>query len=135
MGGKRLASHTPADVPCHGDVLISEYRARFLSLPEAAPDDAAVAAARSEALRNRPVKSKRVHTLVPTRICGIGPPVTVIKGDKERLLCDGGGLCSPGLWPPWRRLPISPFGLQVWSCVESRLCSRIVSTWTAAFAG
>ncbi len=25
------------------------------------------------------------------------------KMQKERTLCDGAGLCSPGRWPPWRR--------------------------------
>ena len=36
---------------------------------------------------------------------GEGPALTVGHGDKERLLVDGGGSCSPGLWPPGRRAP------------------------------
>ncbi len=29
--------------------------------------------------------------------------MVVGKGSKARLLVDGGGLCSPGLWAPWNR--------------------------------
>ena len=35
--------------------------------------------------------------------------MTVGHGDTRRLLADGAGLCSPGLWPPERRHP--PTGL------------------------
>ena len=34
---------------------------------------------------------------------GHGHPMTVGSGERERQLVDGGGLCSPGIWPPQRR--------------------------------
>ncbi len=34
---------------------------------------------------------------------GEGDPMRVGKMERERTLCDGAGLCSPGRWPPWRR--------------------------------
>ncbi len=37
---------------------------------------------------------------------GVGPPLTVGTFERARELCDGGGLCSLGRWPPERRPPI-----------------------------
>jgi hypothetical protein len=37
---------------------------------------------------------------------GRGPPMTVGRFERQRPLCDGAGLCSPGQWPPWDR-PVS----------------------------
>ncbi len=37
---------------------------------------------------------------------GMGPPLKVGTFERERELCDGGGLCSLGRWPPSRRPPI-----------------------------
>jgi len=34
---------------------------------------------------------------------GLGQPLLVGRGAKKRELQDGGGLCSPGLWPPGKR--------------------------------
>ncbi len=34
---------------------------------------------------------------------GIGPPMTVGKLQRRRVICDGAGLCSPGHWAPWNR--------------------------------
>jgi hypothetical protein len=34
---------------------------------------------------------------------GVGSPLLVGRGNRSRELQDGGGLCSPGLWPPERR--------------------------------
>jgi len=34
---------------------------------------------------------------------GLGPPLSVGRGAKKREFQDGGGLCSPGLWPPEKR--------------------------------
>ena len=39
----------------------------------------------------------------PTQIHGRGPPIMVGHGLNRRLLADGAGLCSPGLWPPHER--------------------------------
>ena len=34
---------------------------------------------------------------------GVGQALSVGRGARRRELQDGGGLCSPGLWPPNRR--------------------------------
>ncbi len=34
---------------------------------------------------------------------GAGAPMRVGKLQRERTLCDGAGLCSPGRWAPWNR--------------------------------
>ena len=33
----------------------------------------------------------------------VGPPLSAGVGARARELRDGGGMCSPGRWPPWRR--------------------------------
>ncbi len=38
---------------------------------------------------------------------GFGDPLQVGSHDRRRDLCDGAGLCSLGIWPPWRRPPVS----------------------------
>ena len=38
-----------------------------------------------------------------TQCHGTGPPITVGHAERKRLLADGGGLCSLGLWPPERQ--------------------------------
>ena len=49
----------------------------------------------------------------PTVQAGLGDPIMVRNNGKERLLVDGGGLCSPGFWRPWRRPPSSPLAVKV----------------------
>ncbi len=34
---------------------------------------------------------------------GRGPPMSVGRFERQRPICDGAGLCSPGHWPPWSR--------------------------------
>ena len=34
---------------------------------------------------------------------GRGPPMQIGPGYKQRGICDGGGPCSPGRWPPNKR--------------------------------
>jgi hypothetical protein len=45
---------------------------------------------------------------------GVGPPLRILKGPNRpgRLMQDGGGLCSPGRWPPGRRT-LPPRGAQI----------------------
>ncbi len=38
---------------------------------------------------------------------GRGTPLQVGAHDRRRDLCDGAGLCSLGIWPPWRRPPVT----------------------------
>ena len=57
----------------------------------------------------------------PTRISGFGPPLMVGHGNTRRLLAEGGGLCSPGLWPPERRFPLQGFAARVHASLEFEL--------------
>ena len=43
---------------------------------------------------------------------GVGPPLQVGAHHRRRSLCDGGGLCSLGLWPPAQRPMISTSRLE-----------------------
>ncbi|CAE8725125.1 unnamed protein product [Polarella glacialis] len=62
----------------------------------------------------------------PVTLGGVGSPIRVATKGTTRSLHDGGGLCSPGRWPPARRtLPGTHFdairscfvkGLRVWEC-------------------
>ena len=47
---------------------------------------------------------KRILITEPTMRWGTGEPLRVKTRQGSRLLIDGGGLCSPGLWPPDRRV-------------------------------
>ena len=42
-------------------------------------------------------------------------------GNTRRLLAEGGGLCSPGLWPPERRFPLQGFAARVHAALEFEL--------------
>ena len=43
------------------------------------------------------------------------------RGDTRRLLADGAGLCSPGLWPPQRRHPPSGIALGLFRALSEEL--------------
>ena len=58
---------------------------------------------RKAAVANSRTKRTTSDRITPTRICGFGEPIFVGRGEDRRLLADGAGLCSPGLWPPERR--------------------------------
>ena len=93
VGGMLLVCHCQAEEDCHADVLIE----RFVELHGTGADDDATS---DEDWKGRP-KARRGAGLR-----GVGPPVSVSRGSKAREIDDGGGLCSPGRWPPeWRRLP------------------------------
>ena len=72
---------------------------------------AAEAATRIAAMKGGPHKdcSDEESSDVPPRGAGwwgFGPPMQIGAADKVRDYVDGGGLCSPGRWPPHqRRLP------------------------------
>jgi hypothetical protein len=54
-------------------------------------------------LANTSMGKKHPAPQNPTMIMGSGAPLMVGSGSKQRLFCDGGGLCSPGLWEPQDR--------------------------------
>ena len=60
--------------------------------------------ARRRAVAAVPLAKKLLGRQAPTRQMGVGPPIFVGRGARRRLLADGGGLCSPGLWHTDSRL-------------------------------
>lgn len=124
LGGKVLACHCPRGLPCHGDILIEAYRDRFLAAAMVPPSDAQVGATRDARITQAVAGGHVAHRPAPTdptRQLGVGDPARVEKGGARRLLVDGGGLCSPGLWPPSRRAPPTPRGEAVRRQLEGAL--------------
>ena len=116
LAGGVLACHCPVGLPCHGDVIIQVFKDRFCTGTEKPPDDTAI----SKAIEARSTESagasrgaKTAGPSAPSVQAGHGMPIMVRASGRERLLVDGGGLCSPGLWPPWRRPPSKPLGVKI----------------------
>ena len=97
---------------CHADVLAGMFREpkgrqladRNCLLPS---DDSAklAALAQRQAWKLSRMSAKNQSRQDPTARHGHGEPLRVGHGDQRRLLMDGAGLCSPGLWPPEQRFP------------------------------
>ena len=116
LGGKRLACHCPLHLVCHGDVLVEAYADRFLPPQQVAPTEEKLQEHRTDRLTaaaQAQTEKLGVHPRVPSIAAGLGPPITIKKGEAERLLVDGGGLCSPGQWAPWPRRPAGNFASKV----------------------
>ena len=106
-----LLCHCEKHQQCHGDVLVrkfAEERSRLTNpaLLQRVTDGQALeeAARRKMVAQANGTARKHLPPHSPSRTLGTGPPITVRSRGVTRLLCDGGGLCSPGLWPPERRL-------------------------------
>ena len=109
LEGRKLMCHCSLDEDCHGDVLIELYKKHVRDITENTradpPEDKDVQA---EATRRRQAVAGAAPKDLdgrsePTVAAGEGPPLYVFKGHHRRVLSEGGGLCSPGLWPPDRR--------------------------------
>ena len=95
---------------CHGDVMIKVFNSlkasslASASLPPPTDEEAREAAEAKKALakQDRVGQATRARQK-PTKIGGAGEPIMIGHGDTRRLLADGAGLCSPGLWPPAKR--------------------------------
>ena len=112
LEGKQLACTCPLDRLCHGDVLVRlSHEVRKDSLQQGFRRPVSDKEAREEAKRQSDawaqprVKRDVLNRREPTRVMGVVPPIMVGHGPNQRLFSDGAGLCSPGLWPPERRLP------------------------------
>jgi len=109
LEGTTLVCHCRLSQACHAEVLqelVQEYKDRLIKDSEAPPADehAALEAADQRRLQaNQLAQKKHQAPVAPTVDFGIGPAITVHSGSKRRLFCDGGGLCSPGLWEPHHR--------------------------------
>ena len=53
-----------------------------------------------------------------SKLGGIGPPLMAELMGKQRNFVDGGGLCSPGLWPPSRRKAQSPLAADCFAALH-----------------
>ena len=110
LEGLRLMCRCTASQRCHGDIMIKSVnalKARSLASKSAPPptdDEAREAAETKKALakQDRVGQATRARQK-PTKIGGAGEPIMIGHGDTRRLLADGAGLCSPGLWPPAKR--------------------------------
>ena len=105
LGGCTLLCHCGARDACHADVLIKAYVDEF----------------EPEGLSDGPTSCEDelggLKPLLGSGWVGTGPALSVGRGARRRDMQDGGGLCSPGLWPPdKRRLP--PLGRQYLKAVE-----------------
>ncbi len=86
----------------------------------AAPEtEAALAQARAEQAATAGMQARRLAEESDTDadadaepagagVRGEGDPMFVGSHERRRVLCDGAGLCSLGLWPPWRRPACQP---------------------------
>ena len=112
LAGKVLACHCPLHLPCHGDVIIQAFRDRFCVSSAKPPKDSEVEDAievRSKEAAGTGSGTRGRSGGSPTVQAGLGDPIMVRNNGKERLLVDGGGLCSPGFGllgadlrhPPW----------------------------------
>ena len=112
LEGRKLACECLPSRRCHGDILVellSAQKAAAASVGfRSAPSDHA--AKQAAAIRRAAVKTPRVRLSIqavqkPTRDAGLWQLVYVGHDDSRRLVADGAGLCSPGLWSPKRRRP------------------------------
>lgn len=114
LGGKRLACHCHQRQACHGDVLVELYLAQKANATRRPPEDheaMEAAAARKRANQDASGKPPPLESddeeeePVANRIAR--GQIAVGSGDKRRILVDGGGLCSRGLWRPADRPQVS----------------------------
>ena len=127
LEGRRIACPSMGR-PWHGDVLIrlfAERRASELAKLESQPptDEEALCEAgrRKKLVGHRRCKKGWSERQVPTRICGKGDPIYVRHGEDRRLLVDGAGLCSPGLWEPQDRFPPTGVGGKIHEALQFEL--------------
>jgi hypothetical protein len=91
LRGRVLACHCSENEGCHADILIQAYVEKF----EKHIEEADATSDEDEEGNVKPKWGEGWH--------GVGPPLSAGRGSRRRGLRDGGGRCSPGRWPPWRR--------------------------------
>ena len=100
LAGRTLACHCAPHEPCHADVLMREYD---LLVGQATGEDDATS-------EEDELGQPKAPSGAGWR--GRGDPLQAGHGARARGLREGGGLCSPGRWPPSkRRLP--PLGAEL----------------------
>ena len=91
LAGRILACHCAAHEPCHADVLIRE----FTNVCGGAQEEDGATSEEDELGQPKAAPGSGWR--------GCGDPTWAGHGGRARGLRDGGGLCSPGRWPPSRR--------------------------------
>jgi hypothetical protein len=126
LQGKKLACHCLPSLPCHADNIIETYERLFghsstdsaidesrvhtleppAVIPPAVPptDEALKQAAQARGWISTDHLQKEAEQPPPSEnAAGQGNPLWIGRGRKLRRFSDGGGLCSPGCWPPIHR--------------------------------
>lgn len=144
LASRILVCHCRPAQACHAGALIEAFVAiveqRAASVP---PTDDAVSIA--VAARRAAGAGGLIPSPVgPPRELGQGGPLWIGSGHRRRLFIDGGGLCSPGLWPPERRHPGHPIGawlrgrllglLQEWETTHSGVIRSVLVRLAVGFA-
>ena len=101
--GKQLACHCKNNEKCLGDVLIKLCKELLPPPEDAAVEQAAIDRGREGRTGDLAEASSAPPS--PHSPGGHGQPLWVGRGRRLRRFVDGGGICSPGCWPPDRRLP------------------------------
>ena len=113
-----MVCHCRPSQACHTYVLqdlFLKFRQQRIGLATSDPMDEHKALEEADRRRADTVianAKKQQPPVSPSVAAGKGPALTVGSGSKQRLFCDGGGLCSPGLWEPHLRIQC-PVGFQL----------------------
>ena len=141
LDARVLLCHCTSEQACHADVLtrifLEQKKAQCHVLDKAPPTDhqALAEAERRRALIGSNFNAK-IKPTMPSVEQGWGSPLQVRHGQGFRILFDGGGLCSPGLWAPEFRKPVPPGSrlraaiwkeLQAWDQEEPGVLTRTVA--------
>ena len=109
LEGRKHVCHCRLSQRCHADILqecFDNFQKRCIEELKSSPDSehqALAEADRRRELAHTSANKKHPAPLHPSMVMGSGAPLMVGSGSKHRLFCDGGGLCSPGLWEPGAR--------------------------------
>ena len=113
LSGTRLECHCRHSEPCHGDVLIEEFKKSFPDAFDRYRDDGVPPDSRilsfMARLREEPESDEgsSPDECAPPKnsgLCGGGQPMKVGVGFSQRDFCDGQSLAPPRRWPPGSRV-------------------------------
>jgi hypothetical protein len=121
LAGKDLLCHCKPEEPCHGDHLLELVRvAGSKSMGSFLDDGLPVRLLQGH---QGPVASPQAGVTVGWH--GAGPPRKARHMGGDKPFSDGGGLCSPGRWPPSkRRLPTALSGLRAFLVEQFEKAAR-----------
>ena len=100
LKGSRLLCHCPKDLACHADVLAELANRGHIDPPLSSSSPPTPSLSTSLPTSSQPMPRRP----------GVGPARRADFMGSARHYEDGGGLCSPGRWPPKQRI-LGDFGL------------------------